>query len=115
MCIRDRLKDSYFCANYAKGSSPEFEDAYKSEYGKDYPNGFAPLGYDAAKTVVYGVQAAEDAGLESGTEEYKPVSYTHLLAQSSGLGVGNAHLRLHRVHQAAFHHGCGLRLSLIHI
>ena len=54
-----------------KGSSPEFEDAYKAEYGEDYPNGFAPLGYDAAKTVVYGVQAAEDAGLEAGTDEYK--------------------------------------------
>ena len=54
-----------------KGSSPEFEEAYKAEYGEDYPNGFAPLGYDAAKTVVYGVQAAEDAGLEAGTDEYK--------------------------------------------
>ena len=39
----DQLKDSYFCANYAKGSSPEFEDAYKAEYGEEYPNGFAPL------------------------------------------------------------------------
>ena len=29
------------------------------------------MGYDAAKTVVYGVQAAEDAGLEAGTDEYK--------------------------------------------
>ena len=67
----DQLKDSYFCANYAKGSSPEFEDAYKAEYGEDYPNGFAPLGYDAAMTVVYGIQAAEDAGLEAGTDEYK--------------------------------------------
>ena len=36
-----------------------------------YPNGFAPLGYDAAMTVVYGIQAAEDAGLEAGTDEYK--------------------------------------------
>ena len=38
----DQLKDSYFCANYA-----------------------------AAKTIVYGLQAAEDAGLEAGTDEYK--------------------------------------------
>ena len=67
----DQLKDAYFCANYAKGSNPDFEDAYKAEYGSEYPNGFAPLGYDAAKTVVYGLQAAEDAGLEAGTEEYK--------------------------------------------
>ncbi len=67
----DQLKDTYFCANYAKGSNPEFEDAYKAEYGQEYPNGFAPLGYDAAKTVVYGLQAAEDAGLEAGTDDYK--------------------------------------------
>ena len=67
----DQLKDSYFCACYAKGSSTEFEDAYKAEYGEAYPNGFAPLGYDAAMTVVYGIQAAEDAGLEAGTDEYK--------------------------------------------
>ena len=67
----DQLKDSYFCANYAKGSNSDFEDAYKAEYGEAYPNGFAPLGYDAAMTVVYGLQAAEDAGLEAGTDEYK--------------------------------------------
>ena len=67
----DQLKDTYFCANYAKGSNPEFEDAYKAEYGQEYPNGFSPLGYDAAKTVVYGLQAAEDAGLEAGTDDYK--------------------------------------------
>ena len=67
----DQLKDAFFCANYAKGSSSEFESAYKEKYGEDYPNGFAPLGYDAAMTVVYGLQAAEDAGLEAGTDEYK--------------------------------------------
>ena len=67
----DQLKDSYFCANYAKGASPEFEEAYKAEYGEEYPNGFAPLGYDAAITLCYGIQAAEDAGLEAGTDEYK--------------------------------------------
>ena len=67
----DQLKDAYFCANYAKGSNPDFESAYKAEYGEEYPNGFAPLGYDAAMTVVYGLQSAEDAGLEAGTDEYK--------------------------------------------
>ena len=66
-----QLKDAYFCANYAKGSNPDFENAYKAEYGEEYPNGFAPLGYDAATTVLYGIQAAEDAGLEAGSDEYK--------------------------------------------
>ena len=55
----DQLKDTYFCANYAKGSSPDFENAYKEKYGEDYPNGFSPLGYDAAITLCYGIQAAE--------------------------------------------------------
>ena len=67
----DQLKDAYFCANYAKGSNPDFEDAYKAEYGEEYPNGFAPLGYDAAMTVVYGIQAAEDAGLAAVDDDYK--------------------------------------------
>ena len=67
----DQLKDAYFCANYAKGSNPDFENAYKAEYGEEYPNGFAPLGYDAAMTVVYGIQAAEDAGLAAGDDDYK--------------------------------------------
>ena len=66
-----QLKDAYFCANYAKGSNPDFENAYKAEYGEEYPNGFAPLGYDAAMTVVYGIQAAEDAGLAAGDDDYK--------------------------------------------
>ena len=66
-----QLKDAYFCANYAKGSNPDFENAYKAEYGEEYPNGFAPLGYDAAMTVVYGIKAAEEQGLEAGSDEYK--------------------------------------------
>ncbi len=67
----DQLHDAFFCANYAKGSNADFENAYKAEYGEEYPNGFAPLGYDAAMTVVYGIQAAEDAGLEAGSDDYK--------------------------------------------
>ena len=67
----DQLTDTYFCANYAKGSNTDFEDAYKAEYGEEYPNGFSPLGYDAAMTIVYGIQAAEDAGLEAASDDYK--------------------------------------------
>ena len=67
----DQLDGCYFCANYATGSNPDFESAYEAEYGEPYPNGFSPLGYDAAMTVCGGLQAAEDAGLEAGTDEYK--------------------------------------------
>ena len=67
----DQLADSFFCANYAKGASADFENAYKAKYGESYPNGFSPLGYDAAVTLCVGIAAAEEAGLEPGTDEYK--------------------------------------------
>ena len=67
----EQLDGCYFCANYAVGASPEFESAYEAEYGEPYPNGFSPLGYDAALTVCGGLQAAEEAGLEPGSDEYK--------------------------------------------
>ncbi len=67
----DALADCYFCANYAAGASEAFESAYLEEYGSVYPNGFAPLGYDAAMTLCAGIEAAEAAGVEIGTEEYK--------------------------------------------
>ena len=66
----EQLDGCYFCA-YAVGASPEFESAYEAEYGEPYPNGFSPLGYDAALTVCGGLEAAEAAGLEPGTDEYK--------------------------------------------
>ncbi len=67
----EELDGCFFCANYAGGASPEFEEAYVAAYGTVYPNGFAPLGYDAAMTLCEGVKAAEEAGVEYGTEEYK--------------------------------------------
>lgn len=67
----DQLADTFFCANYATGASPEFESDYQAAYGETYPNGFSPLGYDAAITLCYGIQAAEDAGLEAGSDDYK--------------------------------------------
>ncbi len=67
----EQLDGCFFCANYAVGAAPEFESAYEAEYGEPYPNGFSPLGYDAAITVCYGIEAAEAAGLEAGSDEYK--------------------------------------------
>ncbi|MGN0707738.1 MAG: ABC transporter substrate-binding protein [Faecalibacterium sp.] len=67
----EQLADGFFCANYATGASAEFESAYQAAYGEAYPNGFAPLGYDAAITLCFGIQAAEDAGLEAGSDDYK--------------------------------------------
>lgn len=67
----EELEGSMFCSGYAGGSNADWEDAYETAYGEAFPNMFAPLGYDAAMTLCIGLQAAEDAGLEAGTEEYK--------------------------------------------
>ncbi len=67
----DQLNGCFFCANYAAGANPDFESAYQTAYGETYPNGFAPLGYDAAITMCYGLKAAEEAGLEAGSDDYK--------------------------------------------
>jgi len=65
------LAGCYFCANYAPGADAEFESSYEKAYGEAYPNGFAPLGYDAAVALLYGIEKAEAAGLEAGSDEYK--------------------------------------------
>lgn len=67
----EELAGCYFCANYAAGANEAFETAYQDTYGEVYPNGFAPLGYDAAVTLLYGIEKAEAAGLTAGTDEYK--------------------------------------------
>ena len=67
----DELAGCYFCANYAPGADADFETAYEEAYGEVYPNGFAPLGYDAAVALLYGIEKAEAAGLTAGTDEYK--------------------------------------------
>ena len=67
----EQLDGCFFCSNYAPGGSEEFETSYKETYGEAYPNGFAPLGYDAAITLCYGIEAAEAAGLEPASDEYK--------------------------------------------
>ena len=50
----------------------QFEKDCCSTYDVDaVPGMFAPLAYDAAMIMTYGLQAAEDQGLTAGTEEYK--------------------------------------------
>ena len=101
----DQLKDAYFCANYAKGSNPDFENAYKAEYGEEYPNGFAPLGYDAAMTVVYGIKAAEEQGLEAGSDEYKQA----VIDAIAGGTIGSLFVRMQKgVSRGIFSNEAGL-------
>ena len=68
------LEGTVYCSGYAPGTEDvaQFEKDYCETFDVEaVPNMFAPLAYDAAMIMTYGLQAAEDAGLEAGTEEYK--------------------------------------------
>ena len=68
------LEGAVYCSGYAPGteSVAQFEKDYCSTYNVEaVPNMFAPLAYDAAMIMAYGLQAAEDQGLTAGTDEYK--------------------------------------------
>lgn len=68
------LEGSVYCSGYAPGteSVAQFEKDYCSTFGvEEVPNMFAPLAYDAAMIMAYGLKAAEDKGLTAGTDEYK--------------------------------------------
>ncbi|MBC3938827.1 MULTISPECIES: ABC transporter substrate-binding protein [Anaerotruncus] len=68
------LEGSVYCSGYAPGSNDavkKFEADYEAKYGEAIPNMFAPLGYDAALLLVEGLKAAEAAGLEAGSDDYK--------------------------------------------
>ncbi len=68
------LEGSLYCSGYAPGteSVAQFEKDYCSAYNVEtVPNMFAPLAYDAAMIMAYGLQAAEEQGLTAGTDEYK--------------------------------------------
>ena len=68
------LEGTVYCSGYAPGTEDvaQFEKDYCETFGvEEVPNMFAPLAYDASMLMAYGLQAAEDAGLEAGTEEYK--------------------------------------------
>ena len=70
----EELEGSVYCSGYAPGTDDvaQFEKDYCETFGvEEVPNMFAPLAYDASMIMAYGLKAAEDAGLEAGTDEYK--------------------------------------------
>ncbi len=70
----DELEGSLYCSGYAPGTEgvAQFENDYCAAYSVEkVPNMFAPLAYDAAMIMAYGLKAAEDKGLTAGTDEYK--------------------------------------------
>lgn len=68
------LANCYYCCSFATALTSDnvqsFIQAYNDKYGED-PANFEALGYDAAMQMCAALQAAEDAGLEPGSDEYK--------------------------------------------
>lgn len=68
------LHDCYYCCAFSSSNESEtatkFVSDYEAEYG-EAPTNFCALGYDAAMVLAAGLTAAEEAGLEAGTDEYK--------------------------------------------
>ena len=68
------LHDCYYCCAFSSSNESEiatkFVEDYEAEYGET-PTNFCALGYDAAMVLANGLAAAEEAGLEPGSEDYK--------------------------------------------
>ncbi len=67
------LEGTIYMSGYAPGtdSVKQFETDYKSTFGEDVPNMFAPLAWDASLLMVEGLKSAENKGLKAGSAEYK--------------------------------------------
>ena len=84
------LEGTVYCSGYAPGtdSVAQFEKDYCETFDVDeVPNMFAPLAYDAAMLMAYGLKAAEDAGLTAGTEEYKQAVIDAIKTMSGVAGI----------------------------
>lgn len=83
------LEGTVYCSGYAPGteSVAQFEADYEAAYGEPVPNMFAPLAYDAAMLMCEALKAAEDAGLEAGTEDYKQAVIDAMAAVDALQGI----------------------------
>ena len=83
------LEGTVYCSGYAPGteSVAKFEADYLAIYGEEVPNMFAPLAYDAAMLLCEGLKAAEEAGLEHGSEEYKQAVIDAIAAMDGVEGI----------------------------
>ena len=68
------LEGSIYCSAFAPGATEamtNFEKEYVEKYGSESFNMFSALGYDAAVILVDALKKAEEAGHETGSDEYK--------------------------------------------
>ena len=68
------LHDCYYCCAFSSSNESEVATQFIADYEDAYgetPTNFCALGYDAAMVLAGGLTAAEEAGLEAGSEDYK--------------------------------------------
>ena len=68
------LHDCYYCCAFSSSNESETATKFVSDYEAEdgeAPTNFCALGYDAAMVLAAGLTAAEEAGLEAGSDEYK--------------------------------------------
>jgi len=83
------LEGTVYCSGYAPGteSVAQFEKDYEATYEEKVPNMFAPLAFDAAMLLCNALAAAEEAGLEAGSDEYKQAVIDALAANDATEGI----------------------------
>ncbi len=67
------LQNCYFCCAFSSSNEDESVQQFISDYTDAYgesPTNFCALGYDAAMVLANGISAAEEQGLEAGSDEY---------------------------------------------
>ena len=68
------LHDCYYCCAFSASNESEITKQFIEDYEAAYsetPTNFCALGYDAAMVLAGGLTAAEEAGLEAGSDDYK--------------------------------------------
>ena len=68
------LHDCYYCCAFSASNESEVTKQFIADYEAAYdetPTNFCALGYDAAMVLAAGLTAAEEAGLEPGSDDYK--------------------------------------------
>lgn len=85
----EHLEGLVYCSGYAPGTDSvrDFEARYKNAFSSDVPNMFAPLGYDAAMLMTYGLKMAEEKGLAPQTPEYYDAVIAGLKEASNLKGI----------------------------
>lgn len=88
------LEGTFYCSGYAPGSDSvkQFEQDYCKTWNVDaVPNMFAPLAYDAAMIICYGLEKAEAAGLTPGTKEYRDAVRDAIASMRGVAGITGAY------------------------